>query len=1069
MRSHQNKIDASCQKLQECFFPFLHKWITERRRLKALNRFCSANSFPDEKGLLSLPLFHQWPEKKGKALLSSSRLAYFEQGSTLVLNGEPLSTSDIVWAISGRLTELPTKEEIIKCAKDYSDPSRSFTGVDDICSTSSSRYEHEPLTGPLVFPQLFAKERSSQGFSCCKFFRMTLVHELIVERLETFVAGDVVGSECLLLGSVRKRAIHCLTPVIAYLIPLRVFYKELASLSSSFRGQAITVAKSGIKRRLTRQDDKPSMECILQENPILSKIDSVCLQKVWSSLTPFVFKQGEVVCDDAYVTDNIFFLLTGAITFFHAGKGRKSERIAAQRGAGIGIDSFIACRFPTSFKDSLLAVSSTYSEMWGISFQNFVELCKDTTSCVLEATKLLASSSQKLQVLECLKSIPGMCMLPDYCLQRISKRMKIRVYGPKQCVIPLNRCVREGLIFVVGKAYIKYKEAGVEKSELIRSGEPYFFYETLMKKVLPSSVFSETSVIVLCCSPTLIVEEMEESNCSSSDIELLYDFAAKYLIEKYGHHEPRIEAQERAAARVVEYDRSLRPPRQRPSNAAILERMKMEELQIQNEIITILEIRMQSLHRDPVDELRDQYFTDFSSYPLSKGPFIDAQEKNGVTGRQNSSCFLFKKPTYCSESVFSVDDRGNITVRKNEIKGDENPSSGSPQKCLLPFSDERINSGLPKDKAAASKALLRKRKLPSKSWRSHSNVAEDCLEGPTPSFSPLLNSFSDNGKPRHAHAEQEKSKSQRVSISKPYENERKEQRFSQGELPADWFRRGSPSGLRVQHPGTLPREVGSSSEAADETGIANDPRTLDVSSPLSSFSGKGHWNYKKDYTFATEAEEIPQKEASCRSLLALPSSPLKDTVFSALASGSAKSIKRKKRPITEVISQFRVQPFPQRSDNEHDKGEAIPFTAIGRARTGTTCSASPTLLRTRIFRGKRNTCLTTGPGNKGTGRRTMEEELLGPSLLPTKGGWPSSTSEGTLSHSNAVKSPLFLPPNNHNRSNANLTGESVSVSESSFQKGGQKSTRTIEDTALGVDFRAEFRRQSMKPSLPWAN
>lgn len=705
MDEYTDKVDASFRKLKYFFGPSVFKKITEKRRSKALNRFVSTHSFPNEKGLLGLPLFYRWPEASGKRLLNCSHLRFFEHGTTLVLNGEPLATSAIVWVISGKLTELPTKEELIKCANNCSDPVANTSNVGDTCSTAIVSHGHEPMTGPTVLPSVFQRERGSQSAPHRKFFHLTIVQEMILDRLELFTGGNVVASDCLLLGTERKRAIHCLTPVVAYLIPLKAFFKELSFLSSSFLTQSIMIAKTGIQERLSKHDDKPSIQCILQENPILSKINCLCFQKVWCCLTPSVFKKDEVVCNDVYVADQIFFLHKGSLRFLHGGKGKKGEETVNRKGQSVGINSFVSLVLPPSFKDSLLAVSTTYSEMWGISFSHFLKICKEsTTSCVLAANKSLCYSSEKLQVLECLRSIPGLSNLPNTCLDKMCQRMKVRIYGPKECVAHANRCAREGLILVVGKAVFKFKEGEGKRSEVLRSGEPYLFCEAFMKKVLPFSIFSETSIIVLCCSPTLMLEVMEESNCTTSDMDLLYNLATKYIVGKYGHLDPRIEAQERAAARVTEYDRNLRPPRQRPSDAAALERMKLEEMKVKNEIITTLEVRIQALHRDPVRELRNQFFADFSSSLLDETSSHYEYDNSEITCRKGANDCHFSNHNDAFDSFFSVDNNGNVVLVQKEGKYSANPASELLDESVVPHSHS-TKDPLTTEQANMSKGL----------------------------------------------------------------------------------------------------------------------------------------------------------------------------------------------------------------------------------------------------------------------------------------------------------------------------------------------------------------------------
>lgn len=1068
MRDYTDKIDASFRKLKYFFSPFVFKKITEKRRTKALNRFVLTHSFPNEKGLLSLPLFYHWPETRGKRLLDCSHLRFFELGTTLVLNGEPLATSAIIWVISGKLTELPTKEELIKCAKNNSDTMAKNGSAGDTCSSAIISHDHEPLTGPTVLPSVFQLERGSQSAPHRKFFRLTIVQEMILDRLELFSGGHVVASDCLLLGTERKRAIHCLTPVVAYFIPLKAFFKELTFLSSSFLTQSITIAKTSIQERLSKHDDKPSIQCILQENPILSKIDFICFQKVWCCLTPFAFKKDEVVCDDVYVADHIFFLHKGSLNLLHCGKEKKREEIVTQKGQAVGINSFVSLMLPSSFKDSLRALTTAYSELWGISFPHFLKICKEsTTSCVLAANKSLCYSSEKLQVLECLKSIPGLSILPNSCLDKMCQRMKVRVYGPKECVAHANRCAREGLILVVGKAVFKFKEEDEERSEVLRSGEPYFFCEAFMKKVLSLSVFSETSIIVLTCSPTLMLEVMEESNCTSSDIELLYNLATKYIVDKYGHLDPRIEAQERAAARVTEYNRNLRPPRPRPSNAAVLERMKLEEMKIKNEIITVLEVRIQALHRDPVGELRNQFFADFSSSPLNEASSHYEYDDKEISNKKGSNGGHFSKSNNASESSFSVDNNGNVVFFQKEGKCRANPSSGLFAESVVPLSHST------KDPPGSEQASVSEEIQESGATMNFFSNSHNCGDKELCTKRPIACSLLSDSyfsrrnlsdfKPHQIEAEQKS-----VEVGYNRMQKRKIQQISSESL----VQRGLEDDKRIstgaEHLFFSARHTPKSAAVDYTSGVIRSLGSPFSPLPLSSFSlERNKENYVAGNNVVQDSK-CCQLELSREDISGVTSSFFeRDLPVESIPPAPLNASNLPKKTITEVISQFRALPSLQRSDCGSDTQNVFPSKTVKREDVESVWGTSRCSFRSRYFRGKRNNCLVDEHKQNGSLKTKKNTSILSISLFspqhdaaqPIKGG---ATSEGT-----SFTSPHSFGTTNQRQNLPSFSKDGASVSHSSpYLDEVRRSTQKVKNAVLGLDFPSEFRRQSVKPSLP---
>lgn len=658
MKNYEERVQESIQRLKITLGPVLHKKISRVRQTKALQHAIQSCPPPCEKSLISLPIMKQWPEAVARRLLRSCKLAYYERGTTLALNGEPLSTADILWVVSGKLTELPVKQELIKCAKNaMSTGSIHPSSMNIWASSLSSGGEKEPFTGPLVLPQLFQTDDTH------KRIPLSVIQELILDRLESHAAGGFVASDGIILRKVRERAIRCVTPVMVYLIPLKAFNKELGFLSTAARQHTFDIAKEHVQRTLVQRDDKPSVELILQHNRLLTKVNIISLKQLWTQLQPFVFMPKDVLCPNVYVADHIYFLHTGKVKLV---RKKKDEKVIDKKGAAVGLNAFVSYIMPKTLNENLVAVSETYTEVWGVSYNKLVKLLHDDrVSCVPSALKMLHYSPDGMHILGRLRGIAAFANMPELCLHRISHTMKLRVHGPGQCIIASNRVIREGMILLAGRAYVQVMDNAKEKREPIKCGEPYYFCEALTKKVIPISVFSDTSVISVHCSPACILDAMEENECTTQEIELVYDRAAKYIADTYGVVEPRIEAQLRAASRVREHNLKLRPPVQRPSNEAVLEAIKAERFQVENEMITCIVTRMQALHQDPLDLMRHRYLTDFEGAVATE---VETETSRSPRLRGGG---------------FTVDDHGEVIecpVEDTEEEEDEGEGEGGRQR-----------------------------------------------------------------------------------------------------------------------------------------------------------------------------------------------------------------------------------------------------------------------------------------------------------------------------------------------------------------------------------------------------
>lgn len=597
MKFREERRANSVRTLQLLLGPIVYKKKRQNQRRKALQSALKKCDCPSNGPLKSVPLIAKWPIPIVKRLFRSARLAHFESGSVIALNGEPLATAEVIFLVSGKVTQLPTKAEIFSCYQNLQRVDSSPIGA-----STSSKFR-EPLTGPFMFPQLFSDIPKATSIS--------VLQEIVLGRLETYSAGQVVDSNRLVLQTGRIRSLRCLSAVVAYMVPLKSFCKELTSLPKEIRNATYSVAKSNMQNELVRYEEKVTLDSILVHNPILSKIGTFSLQQVFSQLIPTVFMPGDVISPNIYVSDFIFFLHRGKVIL-----SRKKEKVKelCARGSSIGLNSFVSFMIPKGFNEVCSAVARTYCEVWGISFQKLIQFWKDDrVSCIPAASKGLQGSMEKiadqLNIVGKIGRVPALSCVSEICLHKIASTMKVYIHGPGQCIARSNRLTKVGILLVVGRAQLVKVEKNKKVEEPAVCGLPYFFCEAINGRVLNTSLCTETSVIALHCSTSAILDAVEEVGGTTKDVDMMYELAAKYITETYGAAEPRIEAQMRAAARVREFNQLALPPPVRPSSAAVAEALQEERLKLENEVVTSIVVRLQALHQDPLMILRHNYLT----------------------------------------------------------------------------------------------------------------------------------------------------------------------------------------------------------------------------------------------------------------------------------------------------------------------------------------------------------------------------------------------------------------------------------------------------------------------------
>lgn len=642
--------ESSIERLNFLFLPIVVRWIERRRRAKACEKAAKLMRPPGVDSLLKFPIFSAWTKKLGSQLLENAHLTFFKAGEVIAFNGEPVKTAELLWVLSGKLTELPTKKELMECVYRFGlfNPiSNEETSKTSIFSSerSSSAPKHSSrseFTGPKVIPQFYNKD----SIATQPAISDPLAHDIVFGRLEKFAAGSLASSHGIILQQKRLRAIRCVTNVVACIIPLKALWSCLSEKEAAgVRAKTFEIAKSSMRYSLGMRLERPSLELVVKMNPVLARINYENLDIALSKLEPFVYQPNEQICTNIFTADKIFFLHSGSLSVVGAKKQMRYS--ISQKGAAVGLNAFVSYELPHSLGEALSVYAATYAELWGISFKTLLRCWQtERTSCVATARKMLPSTPNPHALSKALSTIPQLSFLSVGCLQQMVSLMKIRVHGPEECLVEAYHPISEGIILLVGKAhFVSIRKNEEQPCEPLALCRPYFFCEALAEKILPTRVMTETSVIVLHCAAASVVEAIVDIHGRGLELDQLYMNVDKYMLQKYGPPDSRSEAQQRAITRLKDYRRTRHPL---SAELAEAERKKQESYEVElaveraiveNELFSAIGLRILSFHQDPLVKDYRSYMNDVDKKLAPKG--VDKEQNSN----ERSASFISPLPS----------------------------------------------------------------------------------------------------------------------------------------------------------------------------------------------------------------------------------------------------------------------------------------------------------------------------------------------------------------------------------------------------------------------------------------
>lgn len=639
------EIERSKGILKRSFLPWVQ--IRVRRRIlarRSVEKLAKVTK-PDVQVLQHIPLFSKWPEQSIGKLLSSSRLEYKQAGMVAAYRGEPRGILCVYWVVSGKLTQVPTKQEVVSCSLDTFGP-----GV------GAGR---AVPTGPLIFPALFGGEGDGKAAAGNGYEApLSQQQEAVLDSLVSYSASQIVDGDSLLLGDLRQRCVRCQTDAVLLAIPLRVLLAELASLKPAVRQGTVASARSAVVVQLAKSAQRPSTTALLERNQVLQALSLRAMKEVWGQLRPYVFSAGDIICTDVFTSSTIYFLDRGHVSIVSrkagvGSSGGRSVRTLEQRHAtGIGLSSFASCELPLDFGEQRSAVAHTYCVLWAAPLSVFIAACDaaDEVNCARRATSMLRKlgmSRANMNVAAVLTQVPAFLALSEVSLQIVADVMRLRAHAPGKVIISSsqNTPVKEGLIILCGQCSMVTpatadgkRQGKKEVVTTLRPGLASFFCEALLSRPASVSVRADTSVVALHASPGAVMDALE--SLSEFELQSVIDGANEYIVSVYGarcglHEET---PQERAAARVKEHEAQQKaaaakvegadtPSKAANSTAQSREEAVMENVKVaENNVLTSLYLQLQSLHYDEVTAKRHRFFHDATGSAVK---MYDADMKAG--------------------------------------------------------------------------------------------------------------------------------------------------------------------------------------------------------------------------------------------------------------------------------------------------------------------------------------------------------------------------------------------------------------------------------------------------------
>ncbi|EPY20030.1 hypothetical protein STCU_09188 [Strigomonas culicis] len=585
---------------------------------------------PSEEVLKQHPLLSKWPLLPIKNVLRLGKLCAYRKGCSVAYNKEPLSTCSIFWVISGKLMQVPSKKEIKRCALEI--PTLFDTKL--------------PKTGPLVFPSLFSSVRHTPA---------TRLQESVLDGLSTFSAGQLIDAELLLFGALRRRSIACLTDVVLVSIPFLAFQNEFLLLKGPPHRSTIEEARKVVTAALANGNAKPPLADILSANSVLTALNPQSLKAIWMQLQPTVFKCGEIICNNTYTSDTVFFLSVGKVKYVTE---KSRDVLVRSRGACMGLNSIISFELPTHLLEKRTVVAASYCELWFISTRAFLCLCDegDKVNCSRQATKEIDIAQCSLNLQSNLRNLAVFASVSDVFLNAVVKSLKMRVYMPGDCIIPAKKVFKSGVIILCGEAYIEIRNKGGkgETREPARVGSLYYLCEALVGIKMPNAIVAGTSVIVALISAGCIFDALEKSEWVSTEMDSIMEMSHQYVEKVYGGDAAECKAQETAQKRVnafYEKEQAKKAQTQKEVQKQVVKDSVLSELEEENNLFTSLSTQLEYLRHSELEAEKYRYLSSPNNAVVTTQQAPISGQAGGAA-RKCSGCFTTDdrgKAVYCDE------------------------------------------------------------------------------------------------------------------------------------------------------------------------------------------------------------------------------------------------------------------------------------------------------------------------------------------------------------------------------------------------------------------------------------
>jgi CRP-like cAMP-binding protein len=546
---------------------------------------------PDPEVLKAQPLFSRWPTAALQSWTASGVVEAHAQGTAIAFAAEPRRAADVFWLLSGKLSQVPNKVELRRCAGELVHLPHNV-----------------PKSGPLILPSHFMEGNAKKSLP-----PPTPAQEHLADSLAFYHAGQLVDLERLLLGGERLRALRCQSDVVVVRLSLAACLHVMQMLPSVARVATIDAARLHMQRAMVHLSGAPSTPAIMAANPVLAALSPAVLKTIRLQLKPRIFLKGEVICDNVFAAEWVFFVSSGQVSIEDS--NAVDSRVLSTPCATIGVDAAVQCHMPQYFDQKSRATAATYCEMWGLSVSTFLSVCDAASRlrCALAAAQLLrVRGTGRLPVVTALRSCACFANLSESAVVAVAQVLHLRVYTPGEVVIPAGRIPRFGLLVVSGDVRLhRSAECGTRQ---LPSGQAHYFCEALVKMGVVDAVISRSSSVVLQGTPSLLLEAMETPGLTSDEVPLLLRDAQAYVDRVYGAGSSEIsKAQYAAAERVRAYKRrqvtAVAKGEQAHVSAAALASPAASSAEVlQNELLTCLEVQLQALHPGDDDVARFEYF-----------------------------------------------------------------------------------------------------------------------------------------------------------------------------------------------------------------------------------------------------------------------------------------------------------------------------------------------------------------------------------------------------------------------------------------------------------------------------